>query len=404
MKQRFLLCTLGTRGDLHPFLALARSLIALGNTVCIATHIEYKSDCCNLGAEFLEVGPSLSRLDQLWPHIDKRYSLKHIMNALNASLEFNFQQLLGHEFDILINHPFGFAGPIAAAIKRKIWVSVALTPFGLFSAFEPPTLPQIPGFANPKYNLPGFYRPLMWLADFLYKPLAAPVLKLYRQNDLTPPKKNPVALGQFSPFATWALFDPDFARPQKDWPVRTQVLGFPRWQMETKSVSISDAKIVVGFGSSWSLFQNSEIENLISYLSTRTESVLIVGGTKTEKIKQLLPVHSSIQICDEINYSDVLPTAEIFIHSGGIGAVAEGLFHRVWQVIIPMANDQFDNAKRVQQQGLGQWISRKHLVAKNIILSPLTPRTDRMPINFENRVADAVKSFHNALATPMSYY
>ena len=43
------------------------------------------------------------------------------------------------------------------------------------------------------------------------------------------------------------------------------------------------------------------------------------------------------------------------MHHGGIGSTAQGLAAGVPQLLMPLAHDQFDNAARLKQFGVGDW-------------------------------------------------
>ncbi len=49
----------------------------------------------------------------------------------------------------------------------------------------------------------------------------------------------------------------------------------------------------------------------------------------------------------------MLPHAEAFVHPGGIGSLAQALAAGIPQLIMPMSQDQPDNAERIQRFGLG---------------------------------------------------
>jgi UDP:flavonoid glycosyltransferase YjiC (YdhE family) len=53
----------------------------------------------------------------------------------------------------------------------------------------------------------------------------------------------------------------------------------------------------------------------------------------------------------------LLPRAAALVHHGGVGTVSQALAAGVPQLIRPVAYDQPDNALRVQQLGVGDWLS-----------------------------------------------
>jgi len=355
---RILLSALGTRGDFHPTLAMATQLRNLGYDPVIATHIEYAEDCHKQNIPFVRLYPDLVQLEGKWSRLSERDSIQFIIGELLLpSIEKNFQTLCGQSFDLLVNHPLVFAGPIAAEKLQKKWISLALTPFGLFSAYDPPVIPQLPFFKNPGTNRSWFYRPLMALADLSFHSLAKPIQNLRLKVGLQKAKKNPLSRGQFSEYGTWGIFSLLLSPPRKDWPPNIRVLGFTRWQSQYKTGSkdfhLSHCPLIVGLGSMWPLLTESELVLLLQDVRKFKMKTLIVAGARFEDFRRLRAEDAFITLAKEVNYSDVLIGAEIFINSGGIGAIAEGLYHGVPQIILPLANDQFDNARRLEKLGYG---------------------------------------------------
>jgi len=52
-------------------------------------------------------------------------------------------------------------------------------------------------------------------------------------------------------------------------------------------------------------------------------------------------------------YSKVFPHASVIVHPAGIGTTAQACASGRPQVLVPFANDQFDNARRVASLGAG---------------------------------------------------
>jgi rhamnosyltransferase subunit B len=361
-----LLCTLGTRGDLYPFLAMAESLRDLGYRPTIATHIEYADLCGQLQIPFLRLYPDFARLEGEWDRIADKNSIKFIMEQLLLpSLEINYAAITAVDFDFLINHPLVLAGPIAAEKLNKKWASVALSPFGLFSAHDPPVIPHVPFLSNPSRGRAWLYGPILRLADAYFRKLSQPIQTFRLKLGLSKSKRNPLTYGQFSPHTTLALFSSLWSSAQPDWPPQTKLLGFSLWQNPSADQNVarlSDEKIVlVGLGSAWSILTKPEILLLIQDLRKFSDKVVIVAGTQYPEFQLLLAGERQFEIVREVNYAKILYQAKVFINSGGIGAVAEGLRHGSIQIVLPFASDQFDNARRVSKLGFGIEADRKKL-------------------------------------------
>ena len=64
-----------------------------------------------------------------------------------------------------------------------------------------------------------------------------------------------------------------------------------------------------------------------------------------------------------VPFSQVLPRAAAFVSHGGIGSVAQGIAAGVPQLATPMGFDQFDNASRLEDLGIGASLPRRRYTA-----------------------------------------
>jgi len=57
-----LLATLGSLGDLHPYIAVGKALLARGERVRLATSVDYRARVEAAGLEFAPLAPSIAEL------------------------------------------------------------------------------------------------------------------------------------------------------------------------------------------------------------------------------------------------------------------------------------------------------------------------------------------------------
>ncbi len=60
---RFLFSTLGSLGDVHPYIAVARALIAQGHQAVIATSEDHRTVIEGAGVEFCAMYPAMAQKD-----------------------------------------------------------------------------------------------------------------------------------------------------------------------------------------------------------------------------------------------------------------------------------------------------------------------------------------------------
>eukprot|EP01035_Chromulina_nebulosa_P033990 gene33990-45540_t len=89
MPPRIILCTAGSLGDLHPFIALGLALKARGVQAEIATSLEYGAKVEAEGLVFHQVGPGVERLSA-----DLGMDLAEITRAIAKSDRFLFEKVM----------------------------------------------------------------------------------------------------------------------------------------------------------------------------------------------------------------------------------------------------------------------------------------------------------------------
>jgi rhamnosyltransferase subunit B len=241
-RRRIVLTTVGSLGDLHPFLALALELRARGHHVSVATSPSYRATVEALGLQFDAVRPDLPALAR------DRAVMRRIMD-LRSGGEYLFKELLmpglrqsfddlsaaARDADLLVTHPFSFAGPLVAeTLNAQVlnapttglrWVSTALTPMSFLSAHDPPVPARVPAFGRLRALGPGVNGWLLARGEGMTRAWIEPVYQLRADLGL-PPGRHPLFGGQHSPQLALALFSPEFGPPQPDWPPQARVTGF----------------------------------------------------------------------------------------------------------------------------------------------------------------------------------
>jgi UDP:flavonoid glycosyltransferase YjiC (YdhE family) len=75
---------------------------------------------------------------------------------------------------------------------------------------------------------------------------------------------------------------------------------------------------------------------------------------------------ASILQVDYLELGLVLPRACLLVHHGGIGTLARAVEAGIPQIVSPLKYDQFDNAHRVEELGLGARLERASLSAGSL--------------------------------------
>lgn len=147
----YLLTTLGSLGDLHPYIAVGIGLRERGHTVTIATSEVYRAKVEGEGLRFHGLRPDVGTLidnpEVIRRIVDGRRGTEYVIRDVFLPwLEQGFEDTVeaAREADLVVGHPVAFATPTAAEYLKKPWVSIALQPSIFLSASDPPVISGAP--------------------------------------------------------------------------------------------------------------------------------------------------------------------------------------------------------------------------------------------------------------------
>ena len=391
---RIVLATLGSFGDLHPFLAIGLGLKARGHDVTLASCPVYQAKVEVTGLVFAPLRPDAPTPDKASALaakvMDARKGTRAVMDEWTMpALRDTYVDLeaacMGS--DLLISHTIVFPGPLLAEKTGLPFLSVVLQPIVFFSVHDPcipPTTPRWQGFARlPKPLVRAAYG-LGWR---MTRPWLRPVDALRAELGLPPSKKHPLIEGQFSDLGTLALFSSALGAVQPDWPQNTIQTGFAFYdsldgQSEALSLELEaflaagEPPIVFTLGSSAVMTAGNFFEEAVKATKAlKARAVLLTG--RDQPVPPNLPL--SILAVPYAPHSLLMPRAAINVHQGGVGTTGQALRAGKPQVIVPFAHDQPDHAARITRTGLGRTVYRDACTAKTLAatLQPLLTDTER---------------------------
>lgn len=375
MTKRIILTTLGSLGDLHPYIALGIGLKARGYQVTLATSAMYQQRILDQGLAFNPLHPNL-------PDIGDEFAMmRQVMNA-NTGTEYVLRSVvlpfvracyedllpIVNESDLLISHPLTYATPIIAEKYQKPWVGVALQPIIFMSAYDPPVIPALPFLTHLRKLGPKFHKYLFNLFKWLSKSWLTPLYQLRQEIGLPPPTAHPIFEGIFSPHLNLALFSRLLAQPQLDWPSNVKVTGFPLFDKDEAQTPLDPQlaeflrngtpPIVFTLGSSAVMDAgNFYKDSMLAAQQLGQRAVLLIGRDPRNRPTQPLP--KEILAVEYAPYSEVFRHAAAIVHQGGMGTTAQALYSGRPMLVMPYAHDQPDNAARVVRLGVGRTIAQR---------------------------------------------
>jgi rhamnosyltransferase subunit B len=375
--KKIVISTIGSFGDLHPYIAIALELKKRGHRPVIATSEMYREKTDALGLELHPVPPELPGYDRpeevarmVAELTDRKKGSERVFHQLiNPHLRGMYDALAEatRGADLLVTHVLSLAGPPLVERTGIRWASTVLAPISLFSNYDPPVFPQMPWLHRLNRNRPWLTRAMMSIGRRRLDQLAGPVFRLRAELGL-PRGRSPLLEGQHSPALVLALFSKAIARPQPDWPPNTVVTGFPFYDRRDRAgdaegldpalvefLEAGKPPVVFTLGSSaiW-VAEDFYTESVKAAQATGVRALLLIGDERN----RIADLPEGVAAFDYAPYSELLPRARAVVHQGGIGTTAQGLRAGIPSLIVPFSHDQFDNGQRVARVGAGRTLPR----------------------------------------------
>jgi UDP:flavonoid glycosyltransferase YjiC (YdhE family) len=290
-----------------------------------------------------------------------------LMPSLRAS--YTDLEIACKDADLLVTHPLTLTAPLVAEKRRAqgmAWASVAIAPSVFLSAYDPPVFAAAPWLIQLRVFGPRFYRWLLSIITGTTRSWVEPWHKFRVELKLPPTSGNPMFSGQFSPELVLALFSPQLAQPQPDWPPHTAVTGFAFYDGRGQSAALGpeleeflvsgEPPIVFTLGSSAVMkaddfySESAEAAQLL-----RKRAILLVGRDPRNRPKSL---PAGVIAVKYAAFSTLLPRASVVVHQGGVGTTAQTMRACRPMLVVPFGFDQPDNAARVERLGISRTLAR----------------------------------------------
>jgi UDP:flavonoid glycosyltransferase YjiC (YdhE family) len=381
-RRRVVMATMGSHGDLHPYIALALEMRKRYVDPVIATGNVYRERIESLNIEFREIRPEM-----LEPGTPEYLKMVEDVVDPKRGAEFLFKQLLVpavrdmyadlreavEDADLLVTHPLILAGPLVAQKTGIPWVSTELAPASLWSAFDPFVPPNMPWIHRVlKAGGPVAARLFMKLVKALSSPWLTELYE-FRDELGLPPGEHPLFEGQYAPNLNLALFSNVLCEPQSDWPANTVITGFPFFDRKDNAPPDVDLLRFLGKGPAPIVFTLGTAavhiagdfyrESIKAAKLLKRRAVLLVGSERNMPTE---PLPEGIIAVNYAPFGELLPRAAAMVHQGGVGTTGQGLRAGIPMIVVPFAHDQFDNGSRVERAGVARTVSRNNYKAERV--------------------------------------
>jgi len=380
--RRVVLATFGSLGDLHPYLAIAREIAARGHLPVVAT-TDYHADAVRAaGIEFAAVAPAADVFPEMralvqrlfHPLTGPRYMIREVVMPHVRAAYADLHRIAA-DADVLVSHPLTMTVPLVAAKRGLPWASTVLAPFSLMSAVDPPAFAAAGWLDWIRRLGPEPYRAVLGLIKRVAGRWEAPLAALRREIGLPPASAGAMFEGQFSPHLNLAMFSRVLAAPQPDWPAATVVCGFPRWEGDAPDpataealaafLAAGDPPIVFTLGSSVAHAAGDFFADAVEAARRLGRRALLITGAD-EHAHAAIADGRQVRAFRYLPYGAVFPHARAIVHQGGIGTLAQALASGRPQLVLPVAFDQPDNARRAQRCGVARALPWRRVRAASL--------------------------------------
>jgi rhamnosyltransferase subunit B len=386
-RPKILLVTFGSRGDLHPFVAVGQALLLEGCRAIVATSLEHRELVLSAGLEYVEVSPDATEvLGRLG------LDMRTLARSLASNDRFLFEKIvfphlqeafkrldpISEECDAIVSHPIAFSAHAVAQIRGVPLVLLTLSPILLPSAHDPPKGRGSPFFQAPKNAFAlGYNRLALRAAAELAWLWAAPLRSFRRELGL-PPRGG---FGFFSPpdpnFATIGLFSPLLTTAPADASPKTLIAGHSFFDDSSaedpaERAALEDfldkgpPPIVVTLGSFFVHDGLSHSRAALAAAQALGERVVLL--TRKEDIAALQQTAGpEAFIGAYLQHSTLFPKARVIVHHGGVGTSGQAMKAGRPQLATPYLSEQQDNAARLKRVGIARVLPGRRVTAAALV-------------------------------------
>jgi sterol 3beta-glucosyltransferase len=345
--------TIGTRGDVQPYIALGMGLKAAGHEVTVSTSDEFKALVLqydllhhSLRGDFLkaarsEAGQKSGKTLRL---------IRQYIEMANDTLADEWAS--AQQADILIYNPAAIGG---FHVAEKLEVPT-------FAAFPAPLYSPTREFPNPFLPFPS-WGPLNRLSHQLFAKMGPAMyrgpINHFRKNILDLPLANGESILRGKPVTKLYAYSESVVPRPADWDDSSVVTGYwfldahAGWQPDPALVSFLEdgtPPVYVGFGSMFMSGGKHKTDIARQALRLAGQRGILATGWGGLAVDH---TSTDIFVLDSIPHDWLFPKVAAIVHHGGAGTTGAAIRAGKPQIICPFVGDQSFWGRRVEYLGVG---------------------------------------------------
>ncbi len=362
---RILITTIGSGGDVHPFVAVALELVRRGHEVEMLVNPHYQERIKAHGLRVRPLGEAQDLLDVLHhPHLARPWlsPLLIIRELIGRTAEPTLEGVEAslREFkpDVIVRHHISLGSRWAAARAGVPSVTCVLAPIFWFNPRD--------GAVQSRWQME---RPPMWLANLrltlgrlaMRVLFDRPLNRIRRAHGLAP-ERDQFRREVEDANAVLGLWSPSVRPALEGDPAKSVVCGFCEFDRSPTQESRLDelkafldsceaegrAPVVFTLGTSVVHHHGGFYRHAAAAMERLGRPAVLLTGAD-EYAPKGLP--AKVRAFAYAPYTMVFSRAAAVVHHGGAGTTAAALRAGRPTVIVPFANDEFDNARRAKLLG-----------------------------------------------------
>ncbi|KIP06915.1 glycosyltransferase family 1 protein [Phlebiopsis gigantea 11061_1 CR5-6] len=413
----FTFLTIGSRGDVQPYIALAKGLMADGHRTRIATHGEFKEWIEAHGIEFGYVGGDPAELMRICVENGTftvaflKEGVQKFRGWIDDLLKTSWEACQGT--DVLVESPSAMGGiHIAEALRIPY--------FRAFTMTWSRTRAYPHAFAVPERRMGGNYNYMTYvLFDQVFWRGTAGQINRWRRHTLGLPS---TSLDKMEPHKVPFLynFSPTIVPPPLDWPEWIRVTGY--WFLDDANVSkdkwtpppdllefMDNARkenkkvVYIGFGSIVVSDPKAVTRCVVDAIVQSGVYAILSKGWSDRLVKNAAnaqdtaePLPKEIYPISSIPHDWLFKRIDAACHHGGAGTTGASLRAGIPTIIKPFFGDQFFWADRVEALGIGSAVRK--LTVQALTGALIAATTDQKQIQRAKEIGEHIRS-ENGVAT-----